>query len=204
MVTKSGSKSKSATFSEAAAMVVRRACGARALPVLIHHITYSTRSGVIDTGGCVLSSVAFAQACKTSSLVCSLACVPHATQPCLAMMADESVADAASPEPSEPTIDEDFWRHVDSIFSDLTAEDGVEVGNIFWIGVPEETSAAKLVIQMQGSARFVVRSVRALLQEDESPFVGGKLLVNGDVLVILYLRRGAQPDADLLHDVAES
>ena len=113
-------------------------------------------------------------------------------------------AEAASPEPSESSVDEDFWRQVESIFSDLTAEDGVEVGNIFWIGVPQETSEAKLVLQIQGSARPVVRSVRAWLQEDESPFVGGKLLVNGDVLVILYLRRGAQPDADLLHDVAES
>ena len=49
-----------------------------------------------------------------------------------------------------------------------------------------------------------MRSVRALLREDESPFVGGKLLVHRDVLVILYLAQGAQPDADLLHDVAES
>ena len=130
--------------------------------------------------------------------------LPSTAQPFFAMLADEDVADAASPEPSESSADEDFWGHVESIFSDLTAEDGVEVGNVFWIGVPEETSAAKLVIQMQGSARFVVRSVRALLQEDESPFVGGKLLVNGDVLVILYLRRGAQPGADLLHDVADS
>ena len=120
------------------------------------------------------------------------------------MMADESVADAASPEPSESSVDDGFWRHVESIFSDLTAEDGVEVGNVFWIGVPEETSEDKLVLRIQGSARLVVRSVRALLLEDESPFVGGKLLVNGDVLVILYLRRGAQPDADLLHDVADS
>ena len=47
------------------------------------------------------------------------------------MLADESVADAASPEPSETTIDEDFWRHVDSIFSDLNVEDGVEIGDIF-------------------------------------------------------------------------
>ena len=134
---------------------------------------------------------------------CFLFCFPHTTHPCLAMLATVD-ADAASPEPSESSADEDFWGHVESIFSDLTAEDGVEVGNVFWIGVPEETSEAKLVLQIQGSARLVVRSVRALLREDESPFVGGKLLVNGDVLVILYLRRGAQPDADLLHDVAGS
>ena len=113
-------------------------------------------------------------------------------------------AEAASPEPSEPTVDEDFWRQVESIFSDLTAEDGVEVGNVFWIGVPEETSADKLVLQIQGSARLAVRSVRAWLQEEVLPFVGGKLLVNGDVLAILYLRRGVQPDANLLHDVADS
>ena len=47
-----------------------------------------------------------------------------------------------------------------------------EVGYIFWIGVPEETREAKLVLQIQGSARLVVRPIRALLQEDESPFVG--------------------------------
>ena len=128
---------------------------------------------------------------------------PSTAQPFLAMLA-AVVADAASIAPSESSVDDDFWRHVESIFSDLTAEDGVEVGNVFWIGVPEETSEDKLVLRIQGSARLVVRSVRALLLEDESPFVGGKLLVNADVLVILYLRRGAQPGADLLHDVADS
>ena len=81
MVTKSGSKSKSATFSEAAAMVVRRACGARALPILIHHVICNTRPGGIDTGGCV-SSVAFAQACKTLLFVFSFA---FPTRPILAL-----------------------------------------------------------------------------------------------------------------------
>ena len=108
----------------------------------------------------------------------------------------------ASSEPSEP--DDAFWQFVDETFSELNEEDGEEVDNLFWVQRVSEPTVEKLVIRVGGSTRLVARSVRALLQEGESPFVGAKLLVNSDVLVILYVRRGApQPDADFLHDVAE-
>ena len=119
---------------------------------------------------CLIRSMCSSSQDAPRRLVVSFA-FPSTAQPFLAMLA-AVVADAASIAPSESSVDDDFWRHVESIFSDLTAEDGVEVGNIFWIGVPEETSEDKLVLQIQGSARLVVRSVRALLREDESPFVG--------------------------------
>ena len=75
MVTKSGSKSKSATFSEAAAMVVRRACFAN------FDTSYHLQHSGDKYGGCV-SSVAFAQACKTLLCVLSLA---FPTPPILAL-----------------------------------------------------------------------------------------------------------------------
>ena len=58
-------------------------------------------------------------------------------------------------------------------------------------------------MQTRGSTRIVARIVRALLLEDEALFAGGKLLVNSDVLVVLYLQDGVQLDEDKLHDIAD-
>ena len=113
------------------------------------------------------------------------------------------MADVISPEPSESSSDEAFWHFVDETFSELTEEDGEEENNMFWVQRVAEPTLEKLVMQVGGSTKVAARSVRALLRESQSPFVGGKLLVSSDVLVILYLRADARPDADLLRDVAE-
>ena len=97
----------------------------------------------------------------------------------------------------EEDFDSEYWAYVDEVFADLSEEDGEEIGNNFWIGTPPEgASNHKLVMQTRGSTRIVARTVRALLLEDEASFVGGKLLVNGDVLVVLYLRDRVQLDED--------
>ena len=199
MVPKSGSKSRLATFSEAAAMVVRRACGARGLPVLIHHIIYSTRAGWDRYGWmCFFRSI-----CSSlqDAPVCFLFCFPHTTHPCLAMLADEDVADAASPEPSESSVDDDFWRHVDTIFAALADADGEEDGNLFWVQRPRENTDFKLVLQASQVRECTVRAMILLL--DESPFIGGKVMVSSDTLIILYLRGDFALDQDLLHGIVE-
>ena len=92
------------------------------------------------------------------------------------MLADE---DFASPEPSASPVDEDFWRHVDMVFADLTVEDGEEAGNAWWIQRPAGSTEAKMVLRAPSPAgRNLVRSLRAVLSEHESPMVGAKLLVN--------------------------
>ena len=88
----------------------------------------------------------------------------------------------------------DFWGIVDEVFGELGEDDGEEVGNLFWIERPE-TTKDKLVLQVGVPARSAVRSLHALLGEHDTPFAGAKLLVNRDVLAILYL----QPDA-ILHN----
>ena len=98
------------------------------------------------------------------------------------MLAD---ADFASPEPPASSVDEDFWRHVGMVFAGLTVEDGEEAGNAWWIQRPAGSSEAKLVLRAPALAgRSLVRSLRAVLSEHESPMVGAKRLVNTDLLVV--------------------
>ena len=119
-----------------------------------------------------------------------------------AMLADEGFA---SPEPSASSVDEDFWRHVDMVFADLTVEDGEEAGNAWWIQRPAGSTEAKMVLRAPSPAgRNLVRSLRAVLSEHESPMVGAKLLVNSDLLVVVYLRSGTDFDVEFLEHVAES
>ena len=118
------------------------------------------------------------------------------------MLAD---ADFASAEPSASSVDEDFWRHVDMVFADLTVEDGEEAGNAWWIRRPAVSSEANMILRAPVLAsRSLVRSLRAVLSEHESPMVGAKLLVNSDLLVVVYLRSGTDLDVELLEHVAES
>ena len=118
------------------------------------------------------------------------------------MLAD---ADFASAEPSASSVDEDFWRHVDMVFADLTVEDGEEAGNAWWIQRPAGSTEAKMVLRAPSPAgRNLVRSLRAVLSEHESPMVGAKLLVNSDLLVVVYLRSGTDLDVELLEHVAVS
>ena len=111
--------------------------------------------------------------------------------PPIAMTYPSSVA--SSPTPSVADDEDDFWGIVDEVFGELGEDDGEEVGNLFWIERPE-TTKDKLVLQVGVPARGAVRSLHALLGEQDTPFAGAKLLVNRDVLAILYL----QPDA-ILH-----
>ena len=118
------------------------------------------------------------------------------------MLAD---ADFASAEPSASSVDEDFWLFVDRVFADLVVEDGEEAGNAWWIRRPAASSEANMILRAPVLAsRSLVRSLRAVLSEHESPMVGAKLLVNTDLLVVVYLRSGTDLDVELLEHVAES
>ena len=58
-------------------------------------------------------------------------------------------------------------------------------------------------MRVEGRARPAVRTLRAMLDERDSPIAGAKLIVNTDVLIILYLTEDAFLGPDLLRDVAE-
>ena len=58
-------------------------------------------------------------------------------------------------------------------------------------------------MRVEGRARPAVRTLRAMLDERKSPLARAKLIVNTDVLIILYLTEDAFLDLDLLHDVTE-
>ena len=62
------------------------------------------------------------------------------------------------------------------VFSDLDESLGEEENNNFWIGRVDEPTVEKLVCRVEAPARDVVRFMRALLEDAESPFVGAKLL----------------------------
>ena len=51
----------------------------------------------------------------------------------------------------------------------------------------EEPAVQKLVMRVEGRARPAVRTLRAMLGERKSPLARAKLIVNTDVLIILYL-----------------
>ena len=70
---------------------------------------------------------------------------------------------------------------------------GEEENNNFWIGRVDEPTVEKLVCRVEAPARDVVRFMRALLEDAESPFVGAKLYVGiQDVLCIAYVRADAE------------
>ena len=147
-------------------------------------------------------SVAFAQGCKAlrGGLVSFV--LPSTAQPFLAMLATVD-AEAVSPEVSESSVDDDFWRHVDTIFAALADADGEEDGNLFWVQRPRENTDFKLVLQASQVKESTVRAMRLLLDEGESPFIGGKVMVSSGTLIILYLRGDFALDQDLLHGIVE-
>jgi len=50
--------------------------------------------------------------------------------------------------------------------------------------------------------RTIVRALRAILGEFDTPFLGAKLMINrDDVLIIMYLRVGAILEVDCLEDL---
>ena len=82
-------------------------------------------------------------------------------------------------------------------------EDGEEENNVFWIRRVDMPSERKLVLQVSGRVRPLVRALHALLRDHETPFVGAKIIVNVDVLAILYLRTEVALTEDILVDVAD-
>ena len=74
---------------------------------------------------------------------------------------------------------------------------------MWWVQRPDEHTDFKLVLRTPELRGYHVRAMRFLLDEDGSQFVGGKILVNDDTLVILYLRAGFQVELDLLRGVAD-
>ena len=81
---------------------------------------------------------------------------------------------------------------------------GEEENNNFWIGRVDEPTLEKLVLRVEAPARDVVRFMRALLEDAESPFVGAKLYVGTqDVLCIAYVRADAEVTELLLCDLCE-
>ena len=103
--------------------------------------------------------------------------------------------------PKESSVDNDFWWYVDTIFAALAGADGEEEGNLFWVQRPRETTDLKLVLQASQVRECTVRAMILLL--DESPFIGGKVMVSSDTLIILYLRGDFALDQDLLHGIVE-
>ena len=91
------------------------------------------------------------------------------------------------------------------VFSDLDESLGEEENNNFWIGRVDEPTVEKLVLRVEAPARDVVRFMRALLEDAESPFVGAKLYVGiQDVLCIAYVRADAEVTELSLCDLCEA
>ena len=92
---------------------------------------------------------------------------------------------------------------MDTIFAPLADADGEEDGNLFWIKRPRENTDFKLALQASQVKESTERAMRLLLDEGESPFIGGKVMVSSGTLIILYLRGDFALGQDLLHGIVE-
>ena len=82
---------------------------------------------------------------------------------------------------------------------------GEEEDNNFWIRRVGEPTVEKLVLRVEAPARDVVRFLRALLADADTPFVAAKLFVGlDDVLCVAYTRPGADVTELLLCDLFEA
>ena len=99
-----------------------------------------------------------------------------------------------------------FQSRLAQVFSDLDESQGEEEDNNFWVRrVGDEPTEEKLVLRVEAPARGVVRFLRALLADSDTPFVGAKLYVGiEDVLCVAYVRPGAEVTELLLCDLCEA
>ena len=108
-----------------------------------------------------------------------------------------------SPEPVREHVP--FQSRLTQVFSDLDESLGEEENNNFWIGRVDEPTVEKLVLRVEAPARDVVRFLRALLADADTPFVAAKLFVGlDDVLCVAYTRPGAEVTELLLCDLCEA
>ena len=78
-----------------------------------------------------------------------------------------------------------------------------EDGNLWWVQRPTMPTDFKLVLRTENLKGYHIRSMRLLLDENGSQFVGGKVAVNDDVLIILYLCAGFALNETLLGEIAD-
>ena len=99
-----------------------------------------------------------------------------------------------------------FQSRLAQVFSDLDESQGEEEDNNFWVRrVGDEPTEEKLVLRVEAPARDVVRFLRALLADADTPFVAAKLFVGlDDVLCVAYTRPGADVTELLLCDLCEA
>ena len=107
-------------------------------------------------------------------------------------MAHSSGSDTAVANPnfeadvSAESEDGAFWDRVDAVFDELEGLPGEVDRNMFFFKDAADP-AVQLVLQVTGSVRTAARTVLAYLADEPDVINGAKLLVNRDVLLIVYV-----------------